>query len=146
PVLDGRSIDVFIAAIGKAVSPGCAILTHDFKGAAARVPEAATAFGLRRDHLLVEILAACDGRSDDAEAQRHRQWARATRRAFEGMASPGGYPHLPPPDDEGRAAKSYSNVERLMRTKRHYDPDNVFASATPLPAAPDQGRLRSVRP
>ena len=49
----------------RAVSPGCAIFTHEFKGAASRVPEAATAFGLRRDHVLVEILATFVDGSDN---------------------------------------------------------------------------------
>src|SRR5262249_30606073 len=45
PALDSTSIDVFIAAMAAAVSPGCAILTHEFRGAASRVPAEATAFG-----------------------------------------------------------------------------------------------------
>src|SRR4029077_4025250 len=55
PKLDSRGIDVFIQAMETAVSPGCAVFTHEFKGAASRVPAEATAFGLRRDHVLVEI-------------------------------------------------------------------------------------------
>ena len=47
-----------------AVSPGCAIVTHEFRGAASRVLVEATAFGLRRDHVLVEILATFPDRSD----------------------------------------------------------------------------------
>ena len=58
PALDSGSIDVFIEAMETAVSPGCAIITHEFRGAASRVPVDATAFGLRRDHVLVEILAS----------------------------------------------------------------------------------------
>jgi FAD binding domain len=54
PTLDSASIDVFIRAMENAVSPGCAIVTHEFKGAASRVAADATAFGLRRDHVLVE--------------------------------------------------------------------------------------------
>ena len=50
PALDSRSVDAFIGAMETAVSPGCAVFTHEFKGAASRVPEEATAFGLRRDH------------------------------------------------------------------------------------------------
>jgi FAD/FMN-containing dehydrogenase len=81
PALDSRSIDVLIQAMETAVSPGCAIVTHEFKGAASRVPVEATAFGLRRDHVLIEILAT------------------------------------------------------VPEAKRHYDPDNVFRSAIPLPAS-----------
>jgi hypothetical protein len=38
PALDRGSIDVFMQAMETAVSPGCAIFTHEFKGAASRVP------------------------------------------------------------------------------------------------------------
>jgi hypothetical protein len=55
PTLDSGSADAFIQAMETAVSPGCAIFTHEFKGAASRVPVEATAFGLRSDHVLVEI-------------------------------------------------------------------------------------------
>jgi FAD/FMN-containing dehydrogenase len=78
-------------------------------------------------------LAALADRSDKLEEQRHREWARTTRQAFDAMALPGGYPNLLAGDD-ARAAKSYGrNVERLIKTKRHYDPDNIFRSAIPLP-------------
>ena len=121
--------------MAKAVSPGCAIFTHEFKGAASRVPSGTTAFGLRRDHVLVEILAAFVDRSDQLEERRHHQWARDTLRAFDPMAFRGGYPNLLPADEDAdRVAKSYGrNVERLIRAKHHYDPDNLFRSAIPLP-------------
>jgi FAD/FMN-containing dehydrogenase len=134
PALDSGSIEVFIQAMETAVSPGCAIFTHEFKGAASRVPVAATAFGLRRDHVLVEILAGFVDRPDKLEERRHREWARATLQAFEPMALPGGYPNLLPPADADRASKSYGrNVARLVKAKRRYDPDNIFRSAIPLP-------------
>jgi len=141
PALDSRSTGVFIQAMETAVSPGCAVFTHEFKGAASRVPEAATAFGLRRDHVLVEILATFADRSDRLEEQRHQQWARTTLRDFDKMVLPGGYPNLLAGGDADRAAKSYGgNVERLVKAKRHYDPDNVFCSAIPLPVGQDSDR------
>src|SRR5215472_14141872 len=134
PALDSGSIDVFIQAMETAVSPGCAIFTHEFKGAASRVPEEATAFGLRRDHVLVEILATFVDRSDKEEEQRHHQWARATRQAFAPMTLPGGYPNFLAGDDSHRVAKSYGpNADRLIAAKRRYDPGNIFCSAIPLP-------------
>jgi hypothetical protein len=134
PGLDSRSIDVFIQAMETAVSPGCAVFTHEFKGAASRVPAEATAFGLRRDHVLVEILANFADRSDDLEEQRHHQWVRATLQAFSGMALPGGYPNFLAGEDAERVAKSYGcNAQRLIKAKGYYDPDNVFCSAIPLP-------------
>ena len=94
PALDGSSIDVFIEAMETAVSPGCGVFTHEFKGAASRVAEEATAFGLRRDHVLIEILATFRDRSDKIEEQQHQQSARATLAGFDAMALPGGYPNL----------------------------------------------------
>lgn len=144
PALDSGSIDVFIQAMETAVSPGCAIITHEFKGAASRVPAEATAFGLRRDHVLVEIIAVSTDPSDKLEEQRHYQWARATRRALDAIALPGGYPNLLAGGDADRVAKSYGrNAERLIKAKRHYDPDNVFSSAIPLPVSQDNGRSSS---
>ena len=89
PKLDSQSIDVFIRAMASAASPGCAIITHEFRGAASRVPAAATAFGLRRDHVLVEILASFTDRSEPRDEHWHQRWAQATRRAFDAMALPG---------------------------------------------------------
>lgn len=137
PALDGDSIDAFISAMSNAVSPGCAIFTHDFKGAASRVPVHATAFGLRRDHVLVEIFALLPAAADPRDEQRHRDWIRSTRDAF-GQALPGGYPNLLGRNEADRAAMSFGpNAARLIGAKRRYDPDNIFSSAIPLP---DHGR------
>jgi FAD/FMN-containing dehydrogenase len=136
PALDSRGIDAFIRAMASAVSPGCAIVTHEFRGAASRVPAEATAFGVRRDHLLVEILASFVDRSEPRDEHWHRQWVQATLRAFSTLALPGGYPNLLTSGDAERAAKSYGrNVDRLLKAKRRYDPDNVFCSAIPLPVS-----------
>jgi hypothetical protein len=133
PALDGGSIDVFIHAMENAVSPGCAIITHEFKGAASRVAADATAFGLRRDHLLVEVLASFADRSYSFEEEAHRDWARVTREAF-ASALPGGYPNFLRRDEVDRAAHSYGgNAKRLIEAKRLYDPDCVFSSTIPLP-------------
>jgi FAD/FMN-containing dehydrogenase len=142
PALDSRGVDAFIGAMETTVSPGCAVFTHEFKGAAARVAEEATAFGLRRDHVLIEIIAWFLDGPDNTEEERHRQWARATREAFDAIALPGGYPNLLAGDeDPDRVARSYGrDAERLTKAKRRYDPDNVFRSAIPLPAASAMAR------
>jgi hypothetical protein len=133
PALDGRSIDGLVQAAETSVSPGCAVFTHEFRGAASRVSADATAFCLRRDHVLVEILATIANGSDGLAEQRHRQWARATRESFNATSLPGGYPNLIAGDDPDRVAKSYGgNAERLVKAKRRYDPDKVFR-AIPLP-------------
>src|SRR5262249_22113418 len=122
--LDGRNIDVFVRAMEMAVSSGCAIFTHEFKSAASRVPEEATAFCLRRDHILIEILASFVDRSYKLQERQHQGWVRATRESFDVMALPGAYPNLLAAGDD-RVLKSYGrNAKRLIEAKRHYDPDN----------------------
>jgi hypothetical protein len=134
PALDGAGVDLLVGAMAKAVSAGCAIFSHEFKGVASRVPVEATAFGLRRDHVLIEILASFPDRPDRLEERRHRQWVRDTRRAFDTIALPGGYPNLLGIGNTDRAAESSGpNIERLARVKKLYDPDDVFCSAIPLP-------------
>jgi FAD/FMN-containing dehydrogenase len=131
--LDGDAIDTFLRAMSNAPSPGCAIFTHEFKGAASRVAADATAFGLRRDHVLIEVLAITTDGSDVSVVERHRNWARSTREAF-ARAFPGGYPNLLGRGETDRAAMSYgNNAARLRSAKHHYDPDNIFSSAIPLP-------------
>src|SRR5262249_29573499 len=143
PSFDGAAIDALIGAMKATVSPGCAIVTHEFKGAAARVPLAATAFGLRRDHMLVEIIAITPDPSDESAAERHRRWALDTRRSLDGMAIPGGYPNLLDGSDPARVAASYGpNLDRLVAAKRRYDPDNLFRSAIPLPMSRAESRQR----
>lgn len=131
---DGEAIGLAIDAVRRAAGPGCAIITHEFKGAAARVHETATAFGLRRPHVLVEILSSFADRSDPLETRRYRDWTLATRNAFGAKALPGAYPNFLAADDRERAELSYGqNARRLIKAKRRYDPDNVFRSAMPLP-------------
>jgi FAD/FMN-containing dehydrogenase len=135
PSLDSGGIDIFIEAMKTAVSLGCALATHEFRGAASRVPVEATAFGLRRDHVLVEIIAVLPGQPEKHDEERHQQWAQATRDAFDALALPGGYPNLLARNDAERATKSFGpNAKRLTDAKQHYDPDNVFRSAIPLPS------------
>jgi FAD/FMN-containing dehydrogenase len=131
PAFNRAGIDAFIGAMAAAPSPGCMLVTHEFKGAATRVAPGATAFALRRAHVLIEIIAAFDKPDDDLK---HSQWARSTRESFT-AALPGGYPNLLARDDTTRAAASYGdNSARLLRAKAFYDPDNVFSSAIPLPS------------
>jgi FAD/FMN-containing dehydrogenase len=134
PALDSASVDLLVEAMAKAVSSGCAIVSHEFRGAASRVPVEATAFGLRRDHVMIEFIASCSDRPDRSEERRHQQWVRDTRHTVDAIALPGGYPNLLGSDDADRAAESFGpNAERLTRVKQLYDPDNVFRSAIPLP-------------
>jgi hypothetical protein len=126
PALDSNNIEVFISAMADAASSGCAIVTNEFKGAASWVPRSATAFGLRRDHVLVEIIASFDDHSDPRLHQRHQQWVQTTLDAFKAMALPRGYPNLLPRGNLRAVQSSGENAG----TKRRYDPENIFRSTS----------------
>jgi hypothetical protein len=68
----------------------------------------------------------CKLRIEGALLDHSAFWRARNERLREGDA--GGNPE--------RAVKSYgSYVERLIKVKRQYDPDNVFCSAIPLPVS-----------
>ncbi len=135
--LDGltrAAIASLITAGANRTSPASMISIHHFHGAATRVPITDAAFGLRRDHLMVEIIAAWQPSDDDTA---HRAWADDLDTALAPDALPGGYPNLFGPDATGQAARAYGpNTSRLLAAKTHFDPDGVFtATALPGPAA-----------
>jgi hypothetical protein len=101
---------------------------HHFHGAAARVPSTATAFALRRDHLLVELVAAWD----PGDGTPHREWADAQSQALAPFALPGGYPNLLAADEVDRAIAAYGpNAPRVLALAERYDPDRMFAAGIP---------------
>ena len=70
--------------------------------------------------------------------------ARTTLAAFKAVPLPGGYPNMLARSDADPATKSFGcNAERLIKAKRHYDPDNVFRSGIPLPVGRNSGRARA---
>ena len=134
PTLAEGAIDAIIAAKARATSPLCTVFWHHFHGAATRMAPDSAAFGERREHFMVEIVAGWKPDGDDGAA--HRRWARDLWRSLAPFALPGGYPNLLGPDDREQAAEAYGgNAARLRLLKRRFDPDGVFASAIPLPEA-----------
>ena len=132
PMLTASAADAIIAAKVRAVSPHCAVFWHHFHGAATRMAPDATAFGLRREHFMVEIVAGWKADEDDGAA--HRCWVQDLWQSLAPFALPGGYANLLGPDDREQAASAYGgNAARLRVLKRRFDPDGVFASAIPLP-------------
>ncbi len=134
PALTAGAAEAIIAAKARAASPLCSIFWHHFHGAATRMTPDSAAFGLRREHLMVEIVAGWKPDGDDGAA--HRRWAQDLRQSLAPFALPSGYANLLGPDDCEQAAEAYGgNAARLRLLKRRFDPDGVFASAIPLPAA-----------
>jgi hypothetical protein len=124
--------DAIIAAKAHAPSPQCSVSLHHFHGAATRMAPDSTAFGLRREHFMVQILAGWNPDGDDGAA--HRRWARDVWQELAPFALPGGYANMLGPDDREQAAAAYGdNAARLRALKHRFDPDGVFASAIPLP-------------
>ncbi len=132
PALSAGAIDAIIAAKARTASPYCSVYAHHFHGAATRMAPDGAAFGLRREHFMVEIIAAWKPDGDDGAA--HRRWAQDVWQSLAPFALPGGYANLLGPDDHEQAAAAYGgNAAQLRVLKRRFDPDGVFASAIPLP-------------
>ncbi|GAA3943570.1 FAD-binding oxidoreductase [Actinoplanes auranticolor] len=129
PDVPPPAVDALVTAATEITSPFSALILNRFHGAASRVEPAATAFAQRAPHTVLEVIAAWQ---PGEPAEPHRAWAESTATALDELALPGGYPNLLGPDDEDRSRDSYgANLSRLLAAKRHYDPDDVFASAVP---------------
>ncbi|GAA3760717.1 FAD-binding oxidoreductase [Micromonospora maritima] len=145
PGVDEPVVAALTAAAGAVTSPFSAIALHHFHGAAARVEVGETAFGLRADHLLAEIIAVWAPGGDPAP---HRAWAEHTSAALAPHALPGGYPNLLAPEETDRVRLAYGpNWDRLRRAKRRYDPRGIFSAVPTLPpAGPPAPRAGQERP
>ncbi|MBF9133841.1 FAD-binding oxidoreductase [Plantactinospora sp. S1510] len=142
--LSEPAVEVLLDAATEASSPYSALAVHHFHGAATRVGRTETAFGLRHDHLLVEVIAVWPPGEPVAA---HRHWADRCSARLAPFALPGGYPNLLAPDEPERIRLAYGpNYPRLLAAKRRYDPDNVFGSAVPtLPRiSGPRARTRSI--
>ena len=126
-------ISALVAGGQQRSSPFSAIILHDFRGAATRVPLAATAFGLRKEHFMAEIIAAWEPTAED-DGEHHRDWARTLSENLAPHALPGGYPNMLGPGDHEQSAQAYgTNIGRLQRVKQFFDPKGVFTSTISLP-------------
>jgi hypothetical protein len=131
PELTPGVVASLVAAGSKRTSRFAMIALHHFHGAATRIPVNGSAFGIRQEHFLVEAIAAWDP-EDENNGAVHRGWARDLSRVLAPSALPGGYANLLGPDDHDQIPFAYGpNIERLLKAKQRFDPDNVF-SAIPL--------------
>jgi FAD/FMN-containing dehydrogenase len=88
-----------------------------------RVDPAATAFALRHDHYILEMIAQWT----QGEAQPHLEWVQRFERAIKPFAEEGVYVNFLTDEGEARIRASYGpNYERLVQIKNRYDPDNFF--------------------
>jgi hypothetical protein len=132
PALTPGAIDVIIRAVAGRTSPYSMVNLHHLHGAATRIPAEKIGFGIRQEHLMLEIVAAW--KPDGSGGGAHRQWAHDLWEALGPFALPGGYANLLTSRDREQVRDAYgSNGARLRSLKRRFDPDGVFASAIPLP-------------
>lgn len=132
PALNPEVISALIAGGANRTSPLSTIILQHFRGLPTQLPPDSTAFGLRREHVLVEIIACWDPVAGD-NGSVHKRWASDLCRSLAPLSLPGGYPNLLGPHARDQIAQAYGhNITRLQTVKRHFDPDGVF-SATPLP-------------
>lgn len=137
PRLTADAVSVLVDAAREVGSPYSAIALHHFHGAASRVGAGDTAFGLRADHLLAEVIAVW---APGDEPGAHRDWAERTSAALARLALPGGYPNLLAPEETDRVRLAYGdNWARLRRAKHRYDPTGVFSAVPTLPATTGGG-------
>jgi FAD/FMN-containing dehydrogenase len=132
PALTPDVIDVITRAVANRTSPYSMVNWHHFHGAATRVPAEKIAFGLRREHFMLEIVAAW--KPDGSSGSPHRRWAQDLWENLAPFALPGGYANFLTSRDREQAKDAYGgNGARLRALKRRFDPDGVFSSAIPLP-------------
>ncbi|MFI7615864.1 FAD-binding oxidoreductase [Nonomuraea terrae] len=135
PGFTPNGITALVEAGDTLTSPFSGVVVHHFHGAASRVPVESTAFGLRQDHLMAEVV----GWWAPGDGTPHEAWADSVAGALAADALPGGYPNMLGPDDHAQIADAYGpNAARLLAAKARFDSDGVF-SATSLPRAATAG-------
>ena len=132
PALTPGAIDAIATAVASKTSPHSSVNWHHFHGAATRIAADATAFGVRQEHFMLEIIACWE--PDEGDGAVHRQWAQDLWESLAPFSLPGGYANQLSPYDREQAREAYGgNGSRLKSLKRRFDPRGVFACAIPLP-------------
>jgi FAD/FMN-containing dehydrogenase len=129
--LSPGAASALVAAGDSRPAPFSVVTWQYLHGAATRVPLTSTAFGLRDNHYMFQIIPAWESGED---ASPYRAWADKVAASLDAYALPGGYPNLLVAEDHDQVAHAYGeNGPRLRELKQQFDPANVFSSATPLP-------------
>jgi FAD/FMN-containing dehydrogenase len=126
--IDETAAEILLEGARGMTSPTSAIVLHDFHGAPTRMAPDATAFPLREDHYVVEVIGAWDCGPADDGAQ-HKRWAEDLSDNLATIAVPGGYVNLISPSEGERVRLFYgSSTQRLIEVKRRVDPNDLFRS------------------
>jgi FAD/FMN-containing dehydrogenase len=123
--LSDGCIDALVTGAENFASPQSAIAVFLIHGAAARVAPDATAFGARKNHWDVNVIAQW---TDAADSERQTAWTRELWAKIEPHSAGGTMiNHIGSEDKPERIRASYGgNYDRLAAIKRKYDPTNFF--------------------
>jgi len=118
------ALDAVIEFAGKLPSPQCEIFIGLIAGAPNRVAPGAMAYAHRDAKFVLNVHGRWDEAKDD---QRGIGWARDFFKASAPYASAGAYVNFMTEEESDRIAAAYgSNYNRLLQTKKRFDPENVF--------------------
>ncbi len=123
PYLSDEALDTALAFGSARPSPFSNVVFYQIHGAAMRVDPAATAFALRHDHYILEMIAQWV----EGQAQPYIEWVQRFEGAIKPFAEEGVYVNFLTDEGEARVRASYgANYERLVQIKNRYDPENFF--------------------
>jgi len=121
--LSDELLDIVLKHVATRPSPLSPVLFFHMRGAAARTPSEATAFGNRRDQWDSDIISQWLDAADD---EKNINWTRNFWKEIEPLTD-GVYVNHLGTDDDPRVANAYgSNFDKLKAIKKKYDPDNFF--------------------
>jgi FAD/FMN-containing dehydrogenase len=123
PGLSNGAIDTLITHAEAITSPHTIMAMFQLGGAAADIPEDATAYS----HRSAAFALNCNAGWDDADNDKHIQWARNVSDAIQPHAS-GVYVNFlgNEGDQRARAAYGEGKYQKLVALKTKYDPANFF--------------------
>ena len=122
--LTNEVFDAMITYAAAVPNMQCEIFIAHIDGVANRVPANAMAYSSRDAKFVMNV----HGRWDDAAQDKTCiDWARKFFDATKAHASGGAYVNFMTDDEANRIQAAYGgNYERLAKSKKQYDPDNVF--------------------
>ena len=121
--LGDPAIEALVDHSSRMASPFSAIHVHQMGGAVSRIPADATAYRHRDAKFVVNLIATW---ADPSEDPRHTAWARDAFAALSPHAS-GVYVNFLGAEGAERVRSAYgASYARLLKTKRRYDPKNLF--------------------
>ena len=124
--IDHTAAEAIVEQLEAATAPMAATQIRVLGGAAARVPEDATAYAHRGRRMMVNVAAVFE-QPDEAEV--HECWASGLAETLRDAGSDA-YVNFLGEEGEARVRDAYPGTtwDRLVEVKRRYDPENVFRS------------------